>query len=581
MSAIGHTRYSTAGGSQLAGAQPFVLETDLGMVAIAHNGQLARQEALRRIVLARGTGLFTTSDSELIAQTLARPHDVSLVQSLLQELRLHAREPLDAATVAAALGGAAGGGALDPSAPLWPAWFARIAAFMHECEGAYSFVALTKDAVYAVRDVYGLRPLCLGRLLEDDGTTSYFAASESCALATIGADFVREVAPGEIVRIDAAGLHSYLPFERARRASAASEAAAAIAAAAAVGLGSPDEAAAVATAAGGNGGASLALALPRAGSPPNSPSSNSARRLLSGGAHASASALVLPPPPREPALCIFEYVYFARPDSILEGQMVHSVRTRLGARLAREAPAPGADLISGVPDSSIAAAIGFATECGLPFSEVFCKNRYIARTFIKPDNALRKNAIQLKYNPLSHVLAGKRVVLVDDSLVRGNTLAQLVPLLRRGGALEVHIRICSPPIKHPCYMGVNIGTYEELIAHNIPDVEMIRRHIGADSLAYLSQDGMTAAVREGVIPSAASHGAELKVGHCSACFTGGACTRRRRPRAHACQPWRALLRDAAHPPPTRSLARPPPLARAVYPLAHDRGVSACAGERSW
>jgi len=288
---------------------------------------------------------------------------------------------------------------------------------------------------------------------------------------------------------------------------------------------------------------------------------------------AAAAPLVRQPSSR---FCIFEYVYFARPDSTLEGRQVHSVRTRLGARLAVEAPAPGADLVSGVPDSSIAAAIGFASACGLPFSEVFCKNRYIARTFIKPDNALRKNAIQLKYNPLTHVLAGKRVILVDDSLVRGNTLAQLVPLLRRGGAVEVHIRICSPPIKHPCYMGVNIGTYEELIAHNIPDVEMIRRHIGADSLAYLSHDGMVAAVREGVVPSAASHGAELKVGHCTACFSGGEAPRRRGGAG-------AHHRAQAHyaPPPPRSPAALPLPPRAVYPLTHDRGVSACAGERSW
>jgi len=169
--------------------------------------------------------------------------------------------------------------------------------------------------------------------------------------------------------------------------------------------------------------------------------------------------------------------------------MVHNVRTRLGYRLALEAPAPAADIVSGVPDSSIAAAIGFSKASGLPFTEVFCKNRYIARTFIKPDDTLRKNAIQLKYNPLTHVLAGKRVVLVDDSLVRGNTLAQLVPLLRRGGATEVHVRISSPPIRHPCYYGVDIGSYGELVAHHLPDVEAIRKSIGADSLAYLSHDG--------------------------------------------------------------------------------------------
>ena len=260
--------------------------------------------------------------------------------------------------------------------PVWPAWVARIAAFMKDCAGAYSFVALTRDAVYGVRDPVGLRPLCIGQKVESDGSRSYHLASESCPLATIGADFVREVDPGEIVRLDGEGISSFTPFGPARA--------------------------------------------------------------------------------RPSAFCVFEYVYFARPDSILEGQMVHNVRTRLGARLAIEAPAD-VDIVSGVPDSSIAAAIGFATSAGLPFTEVFCKNRYIARTFIKPDDTLRKNAIQLKYNPLTHVLKGKRVLLVDDSLVRGNTLAQLVPLLRKGGATEVHIRISSPPIRHPCYYGVDIG----------------------------------------------------------------------------------------------------------------------------
>ena len=173
----------------------------------------------------------------------------------------------------------------------------------------------------------------------------------------------------------------------------------------------------------------------------------------------------------------------------------------------------GADLVSGVPDSSIAAAIGFAATVGLPFSEVFCKNRYIGRTFIKPDETLRKNAIQLKYNPLSHVLAGKKIVLVDDSLVRGNTLRQLVPLLRKGGAVEVHVRISSPPIRHPCFYGVDIGTYDELIATHKTTIEAICAYIGADSLEYLTHDGMIAAVKEGVPASQAT-------GHCSACMTG-------------------------------------------------------------
>jgi amidophosphoribosyltransferase len=350
---------------------------------------VAKQNALRKLVLARGVGLFSNSDSEVIAQMLARPHD-----------------PAEAAAWAAADRGdrgaatgpagdvpaAAGGGAAAAVAPVpvWSCWLARMASFMRDCEGAYSLVALTKDGLYGVRDPLGLRPLCVGQVQNPDGTWSYHLASESCALATVGSDFVREVRPGEVVRLDAGGIKSWMP-----------------------------------------------LAHP------------------AGPAAAAAAAAIIP---RPPSFCVFEYVYFARPDSIMEGQLVHSARTRLGAQLAREAPAPGADIVSGVPDSSIAAAIGYATELGLPFSEVFCKNRYIGRTFIKPDDSLRKNAIQLKYNPLTAVLAGKKVVLVDDSLVRGNTLRQLVPLLRKGGAKEVHVRISSPPIRHPCYYGVDIGS---------------------------------------------------------------------------------------------------------------------------
>lgn len=376
---IGHTRYSTAGGSKLAGAQPFVLETDLGQLAIAHNGQVAKQAALRKIVLSRGVGLFSNSDSEVIAQMVARPHDP-------EEAKAWAAGTEDPT-------GSSGSGAsalpeqpMDASGtPVWACWLSRMAAFMRDCEGAYSLVALTKDALYGVRDPHGLRPLCIGQSQAADGSWSYHLTSESCALGTVGADYVREVRPGEVVRLDKNGVRSWMPLV-----------------------------------------------------------SPVVQRIV--------------PMPKSPHFCVFEYVYFARPDSIMEGQLVHSVRTRLGARLAKEAPVPTADIVSGVPDSSIAAAIGYANELKLQFSEVFCKNRYIGRTFIKPDDSLRKNAIQLKYNPLTHVLAGKSVVLVDDSLVRGNTLRQLVPLLRKGGAREVHIRISSPPIRHPCYYGVDIGS---------------------------------------------------------------------------------------------------------------------------
>jgi amidophosphoribosyltransferase len=370
---------------------------------------------------------------------LARPHDPAIAETYLARERA-----------------SSGADKIVPPknvlAPAWPAWVARIAAFMKDCEGAYSLVILTRDAVYGVRDHFGLRPLCVGKQKQPDGTDSFLVASESCAFGTVGAEYVREVQPGEIVRLDIDGIHSFFPLREMKEVV-----------------------------------------------------------------------------PRRPAFCVFEYVYFARPDSILEGQMVHNVRTTLGAQLAKEHPVLAADIVSGVPDSSIAAAIGFSTHSGIPFSEVFCKNRYIGRTFIKPDDALRKNAIQLKYNPLTHVLRGKRVVLVDDSLVRGNTLAQLVPLLRAGGAVEVHVRISSPPIRHPCFMGVDIGTYDELIAHKIEDVKQICDHIGADSLEYLSYAGMMTAVNAGISPSSAGSGeVEIEIAdcntptrHCAACFTGG------------------------------------------------------------
>lgn len=403
--------------------------------------------ALRKIVLARGVGLFSNSDSEIIAQMLARPHDPAVARAFAAAASTAsdaaAASSSSASTAASPTASATSAAADEAAVPIWACWVARMAAFMRDCEGAYSLVALTKDAVYGVRDPLGLRPLCIGQMAEPDGSTSYHLASESCALGTIGSTYVREVAPGEVVMLDKTGIRSWLPLQQ----------------------------------------------------PPQ--------------------AVYAPVPARNPAFCVFEYVYFARPDSLMEGQLVHSVRSRLGAQLARESPVPDADIVSGVPDSSMAAALGYATLLKLPFSEVLCKNRYIGRTFIKPDDTLRKNAIQLKYNPLTHVLAGKKVVLVDDSLVRGNTLRQLVPLLRRGGAREVHIRISSPPIRSACYMGVDLHA-DDLIAAHLGTVEAIRDYIGADSLDYLSHDGMMAAVREG-IPHKDEPG---KVGHCSACFTG-------------------------------------------------------------
>ncbi|NOX62523.1 MAG: amidophosphoribosyltransferase [Chloroflexi bacterium] len=392
---IGHTRYSTTGGSVLSNAQPYLIETLHGPLAVAHNGNLTNAAQLRTELLQRGVGLISTSDTEVITQMLASP------------------------TV----------GGDSPLARWLPAgdWEHRIAAFMEKAEGAYSLAILTRDALFAVRDPWGLRPLCLGEITWEGGK-SYVFASESCALGTVGARLVREVEPGEIVRVDEDGFHSF----RGRA-----------------------------------------------------------------------------PEPR--AFCCFEYVYFARPDSVFEGQTVHHVRQAMGRRLAIEAPAD-ADIVVGVPDSSTPAAIGYALESGIPFSEGLIKNRYIGRTFIQPGDHLRRIGVRLKYNPLYGNLKGKRVVMVDDSIVRGNTAGPLVALLREGGASEVHVRISSPPVRWPCFMGVDMPTHEELIAAH-KKVEDIRKLIDADSLAYLSLEGMMAAIERG-IPG------HLPRGHCHACFSG-------------------------------------------------------------
>jgi amidophosphoribosyltransferase len=395
--AIGHNRYSTTGSSHVRNAQPYLIETFYGPLGVAYNGNLTNALELRHRLLKRGVGLSSTTDSEVITQMLAAPAEVW------------------AAELAPGLANGAAPTGADR-------WLARIQAFMRVAQGAYSLAILTREAIYAVRDAHGLRPLCLGQL--DDG--GYVVASESCALQTIGAHYRREVEPGEIVRLDASGLTSV------------------------VGL-----------------------------------------------------------PPAERALCIFEYVYFARPDSVLEGQVIHQVRQQLGRRLARECPAE-ADVVVGVPDSATPAAIGYSLESGLPYTEGLTKNRYIGRTFIQPDDGLRRLGVHLKYNPLTANLAGKRVVLVDDSIVRGNTAGPLVQLLREGGASEVHMRVSSPPVRHPCFMGVDMATYRQLIGYQ-KKVEEIRQHIGADSLGYLSLDGLTQAIQEAT-------GSDN--GHCTACFSG-------------------------------------------------------------
>lgn len=390
---IGHTRYSTTGSSHIRNAQPTLIETFYGSLAVAHNGNLTNALQLRQRLLERGVGLSSTTDTELVTQILAAPPEVWGNDIF----NLNADDPVP------------------------DRWMVRIRAFMELAEGAYSLAILTDNAVYAVRDPLGLRPLCLGEL-EDGG---YVIASETCALGTIGAKYIRELEPGEIVRLDHDGVSSVI------------------------------------------------------------------------GKRADQSAL-----------CVFEYVYFARPDSVMGGTMIHLIRQQMGRRLAFEAPAD-ADIVVGVPDSATPHAIGYAQQSGLPYTEGLTKNRYIGRTFIQPDDNLRKQGINLKYNGLTANLAGKRVILIDDSIVRGNTAGPMVQMLRDCGATQVHLRVASPPVKHPCFMGVDMATYRELIAsrYNTPE---ICAKIGADSLDYLSLPGMMTAIREVV----------GEAGYCTACFSG-------------------------------------------------------------
>jgi amidophosphoribosyltransferase len=355
--ATGHTRYSTTGSSIVVNAQPLLERSELGDFAFAHNGNLTNTDELRE-TLSPTVTLQASSDSEVMAKLIVESE----------------------------------GSMMD-----------RIKSVLHRARGAYSIVLCTKDELYAFRDPWGVRPLCLGRY--QDG---WVVASESCALSTIGAQFEREIEPGEIVRINADGVES-------QRVTI-------------------DE---------------------------------------------------------TPALCMFEYIYFARPDSQLKGQSIYMARYRMGRRLAKEYPVD-ADVVMAIPDSAVPGGIGYAAESGLPYIEGLIKNRYIGRTFISPDQRLRSRGVQLKFNPIIENLHGQRVVVVDDSIVRGTTTPRIVQLLREAGATEVHVRVTSPPIKHPCYLGIDMATYDELIAANYT-VEEIRQKIGADSLGYLSLEGLVEA----------------------------------------------------------------------------------------
>lgn len=379
--AIGHVRYSTTGSSYWENAQPTYNETCRGPVSIAHNGNLVNSDELRGWLLSRGFSLGR-AESQVEAST-----DSAVIAGLLE----HSPAPDTPGAVMEV--------------------FPRL-------KGAYSVVILDENGLYGLRDPSGIRPLCLGR-----SKGAYFLASETAALDVVGAEFVREVEPGELVTIDRTGVHSRRFAPRGRQ-----------------------------------------------------------------------------------ALCIFEYIYFARPDSVLHGRVLYDARKEMGMHLAEEAPVD-ADLVIPVPDSGVPAAVGYAFRSGIPFGEGLIKNRYIGRTFIQPTQSIRQLGVKLKLNPLKPVIRGKRLVVVDDSIVRGTTSRKIVELLREAGAAEVHMRISSPPASSPCFYGIDTADITELIAARM-DIEGIRRFLDADSLHYLSMDNLV---------SACGQPEEL---FCTACFDG-------------------------------------------------------------
>ncbi|MBD1920786.1 amidophosphoribosyltransferase [Microcoleus sp. FACHB-831] len=381
--AVGHTRYSTTGSSRVVNAQPAVVETRLGKLALAHNGNLINTAPLREELLNRNCNLITTTDSEAIALMVGE--EVNAGKDWLE-------------------------GAINA---------------FQQCKGAFSLVIGTPAGLMGVRDPNGIRPLVIGTLErdEDNRPTRYVLASETCALDIIGADYLRDVQPGELVWITESGMTSQFWAEQPKR-----------------------------------------------------------------------------------KLCIFEMIYFARPDSVMHDESLYTYRMRLGRQLASESLVE-ADIVIGVPDSGIPAAIGFSQASGITYAEGLIKNRYVGRTFIQPTQKMREAGIRMKLNPLKDVLAGKRVIIVDDSIVRGTTSRKLVKALRDAGATEVHMRVSSPPVTHPCFYGIDTDSQDQLIAAT-KSVAEIAQQIGVDSLAYLSWAGMLKATGED--PNS----------FCSACFTG-------------------------------------------------------------
>lgn len=376
-SAIGHVRYATEEESGFENVQPLLFRSQTSSMALAYNGEIVNDFALRTQLEAQGSILQTTSDIEVIAHLIKRGGYLSLEEAIKQALGM--------------------------------------------VKGAYAFVLLTEDQLFIALDPYGIRPLSLGQI---DG--SYVIASETCAFDLVGAEFIREVKPGELIVIDKQGLKSSM----------------------------------------------------------------------------FAS-------PMQRSLCSMEYVYFARPDSDLNGLNVHASRKIMGKQLAKEATVE-ADVVTGVPDSSISAAIGFAEESGIPYELGLIKNRYIGRTFIEPTQSSREQGVKMKLSPVRGIVNGKRVVMVDDSIVRGTTSRRIVRLLKEAGATEVHVRIAAPPIKNPCFYGVDTSVTGELIAAQY-SIEEIAEEIGADSLAFLSVEGLEKSL---------VHEYSLDMGICKACFTG-------------------------------------------------------------
>ncbi|MDV2502460.1 MAG: amidophosphoribosyltransferase [bacterium] len=372
--AIGHTRYSTCGESQLKNAQPIAIDYARGSLALAHNGNLVNADHLRQELEAGGSIFRSTMDSEVIVHLIARSDRDRLVDRIIDAIE--------------------------------------------QVRGAYSLAIMGPNELIGARDPFGFRPLCLGKLRD-----AYILASETCALDLIEAEYLRDVEPGEVVIINEEGLTSHFPFPKVKLAQ-----------------------------------------------------------------------------------CIFEFVYFSRPDSFIFNRSVHEVRKALGHRLAKEAYV-GVDIVVPVPDSGVPAALGYAEESGIPFEMALIRNHYIGRTFIEPQQSIRHFGVKIKLNPIKRLFEGRRVVVIDDSIVRGTTSRKILKMIRQAGAKEVHMRISSPPTTHPCFYGIDTPTRRELIASS-HSVEETRKYITADSLEYLSLEGLLSTVYP-------NHD-----DYCTACFTG-------------------------------------------------------------